>query len=582
MQNKNCKFDLSDFKVIEQINQGTYSVVYSIRNTKTEEIYAAKVLKQITSDEEEARQAIENEVRILKMFDHPTIVHFYGFSSKDLYGSDNYTMIFDYFKNGSLSNVLERVRNGTCEIIFDNTIRQIILIGIARGMMLLHQRRIIHRDLKPGNVLIDDNYNPHITDFGMSQSFENYEPMLSTSGDFGSPAYIAPEIIDEQTYTTKVDVYSFGILMYEVVTGSLPYPNIKSSYQLKLKVLNDGLRPEFSIPVKPSLQSLIEKCWHAYQDKRPTFEELFYKLALGKDPVIDDDDDERYFLENVDKEAIKNYVNTISDSLEIQQEVSRYHIVKVEPKEKNEKYRERIEQLERKIVKIERIEQLEKEVEKMRNIFDEYENKIKKKMLLIDDKFQIFSSLLETADIPENFNQIPSELFINCTKLKKVTIPPSIFVIGSYAFAGCISLTDVSIPTSVTKIQKYAFADCTSLKKIVVPSSVTSIEMYAFKKCESLIEFVIPDSITIIDKFVFGNCSSLCKITIPPSVTKIEIYAFKECISLKKLIIPNSVVLIRRYAFKKCTSLEYIEMSRDTFVDNESFDGCSLIKKQFV
>ena len=66
MQKGNIRIDLTDFKVIEQINQGTYSVVYSIQNIKTKEFFAAKVLKKITSDEEEARQAIENEVKILK------------------------------------------------------------------------------------------------------------------------------------------------------------------------------------------------------------------------------------------------------------------------------------------------------------------------------------------------------------------------------------------------------------------------------------------------------------------------------------------------------------------------------------
>ena len=285
-------------------------------------------------------------------------------------------MIFDLFKNGSLSNVLTNVRKGTSKVIFDNTIRQIILIGIARGMMLIHQHRIIHHDLKLGNVLIDDNYYPHFTDFGMLQCFENYEPMMSTSGDFGSPAYMAPEVIEGETYTTKADVYSFGILMFEVITDIIPYHNIRSSYQLRLKVVNDGLRPEFSTPVKPALKLLIEKCWSPLQDKRPTFKEIFNKLAFGKDIVIDDDDDdERYFLDGVDKEAINDYVKFITsddanDFAPQQQDHEKKvsHIIK---KESNDV----------------KIEKLENELMKMKNMFDEFEKMTKKKLLLMDDRF---------------------------------------------------------------------------------------------------------------------------------------------------------------------------------------------------
>lgn len=85
----------------------------------------------------------------------------------DFDSKKNVTIFMELAKNGSLSDFLQKVKNGLSDILYDNTRRQIILVGIARGMMYLHQNRIIHRDLKPGNILLDDKLQPLITDFGL-------------------------------------------------------------------------------------------------------------------------------------------------------------------------------------------------------------------------------------------------------------------------------------------------------------------------------------------------------------------------------------------------------------------------------
>lgn len=94
---------------------------------------------------------------------------------------------------------------------------------------------------------------------------------------------MAPEIIESSKYDTKVDVYSFGILMYEVITDLTAYPELEkgklSEFKFKSKVINDNYRPKFTTPLKKSLKTLIERCWSANPSDRPSFNEIFEKLT---------------------------------------------------------------------------------------------------------------------------------------------------------------------------------------------------------------------------------------------------------------------------------------------------------------
>ena len=105
----------------------------------------------------------------------------------------------DLAKKGSLADLLEKIQNGLLDEEYDNTSRQIILVGIARGMMILHQHHVIHRDLKPGNILLDNDLHPHITDFGLSKFYESGRSMIQ-SQQCGTSMYMAPEIMEGNRY----------------------------------------------------------------------------------------------------------------------------------------------------------------------------------------------------------------------------------------------------------------------------------------------------------------------------------------------------------------------------------------------
>ena len=113
---------------------------------------------------------IEREVKILIFAKHPTIIKFYGYSKLDF--QDETNIIMELAKNGSLNDVISNAERGNKSEFYTNTAKQIIIVGISRGMKYLHDNQIIHRDLKAGNILLDDNFYPLITDFGMSKFFE--------------------------------------------------------------------------------------------------------------------------------------------------------------------------------------------------------------------------------------------------------------------------------------------------------------------------------------------------------------------------------------------------------------------------
>lgn len=308
-------FDLSEFEKTKCLGSGSFGDVIQIQNTKTKEIFAAKILKSNEIDEQ-TKKMINREIGIMMRIHHHAFVQFYGYSKTDLDGNNNVTIIMSYEEGGSLDKYLQKAKNGMADHNFDNTAIQKILIGIAYGMMYLHQHRIIHRDLKPGNILLDKNLHPHISDFGLSKYISNGTSQKNTYNK-GTPIYMAPEVLSSQKYGGKADVYSFSLLMFEMLTFKTPYENLDMTYlQLANKVTSENFRPEFPFQIKDSLKQLIEQCWDKDPSKRPTFEEIFNKLAFSCEEsvydVFEEDGEYKYYLDGVNVDEVRDYALEIS------------------------------------------------------------------------------------------------------------------------------------------------------------------------------------------------------------------------------------------------------------------------------
>jgi len=136
---------------------------------------------------------------------------------------DCHYLVYEFMKNGSLQDILSKVDKGEAEL--DWLTRHRIMLGVAAGLEYLHMNhspRIIHRDLKPANILVDDDMEARIADFGLAKAMPDYKTHITTSNVAGTVGYIAPEYHQILKFTDKCDIYSFGVILGVLVIGKLP------------------------------------------------------------------------------------------------------------------------------------------------------------------------------------------------------------------------------------------------------------------------------------------------------------------------------------------------------------------------
>lgn len=302
------ELDIHNFNIVKQIGTGTISSVYLVEDNKTNQEYVAKII-QLDLDKQSdfiAKHEIDNLIKA----QHQTLVKLTGFCSTDFYDRSHLTLILDFYKRGTLNSILKNIQKGEKVENYDNTTRQIILIGIARGMMYLHQQNFIHGNLKTENVLLDDDLHPHLTDFGLFKFYQQF----SFPHNFCSPICMAPEVINSNEYSDKTDVYSFGIMMFEIISDSFPYPFLQSGrvplHTFYQRVGKEGLRPEIrnDLPIKEPMKKLMKKCWADDPNDRPSFENIFNKLAFN-----DNREENDFYLNDVDVEKVKNYAENVKN-----------------------------------------------------------------------------------------------------------------------------------------------------------------------------------------------------------------------------------------------------------------------------
>lgn len=376
--------DLKNYEHIKELASGSYGSVHSVKDKKTNKLYAAKVLVD-GYDDKDSQTLINREICILMRLNHPSIIKFYGYSLIDFDGNNNATIIMQLATNGSFFDYIVNRKEES-----DNTTLQKILIGIARGMQYLHEEQIIHRDLKPDNILLDSEFNPLITDFGLAKYDQNTKNTMKQ----GTFVFMAPEVITSKKYNGKADVFSFGILLFEAVTARNPYPKNKNDIELAKKVAEENLRPKFPKNIKQGFKDLITQCLEQSPDDRPTFEEIFYKLAFNKesDSVYDDlfvqsGQNKKYYLDDVDEDQILAYADQLLEReknyenpafLLLEQLKSQIEDLKKEHKEKMKQLTKESDKLkeENKELKISN-RQMKKRLEKIKKEIDEKTTEIK-------------------------------------------------------------------------------------------------------------------------------------------------------------------------------------------------------------
>lgn len=259
----------SDFRLLNPIGKGGYATVYLAQNKKTGDEVAYKQL----STGLRIKQLINfsREVSTMARVHHPFLLKLYGFSpNKPL------TIVTEYIPNGSL---FEFMQSESKRKRLTNTRRTLIAMGIAHAMAQLHKLGIIHRDIKSLNIFLDGDLLPRLGDFGIARYVTDDEPMTMR---LGTPHWMAPESLkDANSYGPEVDVYSFAMLLYELLTNSIPWQGMDPMTVITNVVINKE-RPEIPEDTAEPLRDLIERCWAQNPKKRPTFAEIYKLFATGK------------------------------------------------------------------------------------------------------------------------------------------------------------------------------------------------------------------------------------------------------------------------------------------------------------
>ncbi|XP_028126015.1 cysteine-rich receptor-like protein kinase 15 isoform X3 [Camellia sinensis] len=200
-----------NFSDSNKLGQGGFGPVYKGQLPDGKEV----AVKRLSSVSEQGLDEFTNEVLLILKLQHKNLVRLLGFCID----GDEKLLIYEYMPNGSLDVFLFDPRK-RAQMNWSRRLN--IINGIARGMLYLHEDsrlRIIHRDLKPSNVLLDSEMNPKISDFGMARIFGGSDDATNTAKIVGTYGYMAPEFAMEGLYSVKSDVFSFGVLLIEIITG---------------------------------------------------------------------------------------------------------------------------------------------------------------------------------------------------------------------------------------------------------------------------------------------------------------------------------------------------------------------------
>jgi serine/threonine protein kinase len=238
---------LGPYRIINQIGKGGMATVYKAYQPSIDRYVAIKVLPSQLAESKEFATRFQQEARIIAKLEHPHILPVFDYGESD--GITYFVM--RYLEAGTLKEKMETGRPLPLNEI-DRIFNQ-----LTDALSYAHSHGIVHRDLKPANALIDSYGNIFLTDFGIAKLLESASPRLTqTDAIMGTPAYISPEQAQGQPVDQRSDIYSLGIILYEMVTGRVPFM-ADTPLAIIFKHVSDPL-PLPSL-IKPDLPASIEQ-----------------------------------------------------------------------------------------------------------------------------------------------------------------------------------------------------------------------------------------------------------------------------------------------------------------------------------
>ncbi|MBA0706476.1 hypothetical protein Golax_018582 [Gossypium laxum] len=271
------EIDPRNLKFENKVASGSYGDLY--KGTYCSQEVAIKVLKpeRLNTD---LQKEFAQEVFIMRKVRHKNVVQFLGACTQP----PNLCIITEFMSGGSVYDYLHKQKG-----VFRLPSLLKVAIDVSKGMNYLHQNNIIHRDLKAANLLMDENEVVKVADFGVARVKSQSGVMTAETGTY---RWMAPEVIEHKPYDHKADVFSFGIVLWELLTGKLPYEYL-TPLQAAVGVVQKNLRPTIPKHTNPKLAELLERCWQQDPALRPDFSEIIEILQQIAKEVGDDGEDRR-------------------------------------------------------------------------------------------------------------------------------------------------------------------------------------------------------------------------------------------------------------------------------------------------
>lgn len=308
------------YKIIKSIGEGGMANVYLAFDTILEREVAVKILRGDLAEDEKFVRRFQREANSASSLKHPNIVEVYDVGEDD----GKYFIVMEYINGKTLKSLIKKRGILTLEEVID------IMLQLTSAVSCAHDSYIIHRDIKPQNVMILEDGRVKITDFGIAMALNNNE-LTQTNSVMGSVHYLPPEQANGSGSTIKSDIYSLGILMFELLTGKLPFKG-ENAVEIAIKQMREPIPSvrNISPDIPQSVENIVLKaCAKNPKNRYETAREMFEDIKTCLDPVRSDE-----------KRIVYRYPENDLDETKVMPNLSRLNNIKEDSDEDTEEIKE--------------------------------------------------------------------------------------------------------------------------------------------------------------------------------------------------------------------------------------------------
>ncbi len=239
---------MGNYRLLEQLGVGGMGMVYRAEDTLLGREVAVKVLHPHLLANQEFKARFAREARLHAALTHPNVVTLYNLYEHE----GNIALVMEMVKGRNLKDYLRKPRSLTLEHLLD------IAIDVLKGLDAAHQRGLVHRDLKPANILVSDSGQVKLMDFGLAKQNNSDDDLTQSGAVIGSYRYMAPEQIMQEAVDGRTDLYAFGIILFQMLTGEVPF-NSSPSGGGEFEIMEKQMRSEPPSPLSlnPSLPDAL-------------------------------------------------------------------------------------------------------------------------------------------------------------------------------------------------------------------------------------------------------------------------------------------------------------------------------------